>query len=262
MSLVHQRYDEVCIRWMFHQRILSDDHFFFLNFQGSSFITRISNLCLALPVLSSSWVQSVVFFLQSQHSKSKHYVFPVCSVSVQSLSHVWLFTTPWTAAHQASLSITNSWSLLKLMSSQLVIPSNHLILFCPLLLPSVFPIIRSFPVSQFFTSGGQSIGISASASVLPVNIQDWFPLGLTGLNSLQSKGLSSLLQHHSSKGINSSKIPVHQYFVNFFLFVKLQPIPPIPFSAMLSVQSIQVEVVFLKCWKIHVFMYTFLQWFI
>ena len=101
------------------------------------------------------------------------------SVSVQSLSRV-LFGTPWTAVHQASLSITNSRSLLKLMSIELVMPSNHLILCPPLLLPSIFPSIRSFPMSQFFSSGGQSIGVSASASVLPMNIQDWSPLGWTG----------------------------------------------------------------------------------
>ena len=65
--------------------------------------------------------------------------------------------------------------------------------------PQSFPASGSFPLSQFFTSGGQSIGVSASASVLPVNIQDWSPLGWTGWTSLQSKGLSSLLQHHSSK---------------------------------------------------------------
>ena len=75
---------------------------------------------------------------------------------------------------QASLSITISWSLLKLLSVESVMPSNHLVLCCLLLLlPSVFPSIRVFPVSQFFASGGQSIGVSASASVLPVNIQDW-----------------------------------------------------------------------------------------
>ena len=62
-----------------------------------------------------------------------------------------------------------------------------------------FPVSGSFPMSQFFTSGGQSIGVSASASVFPMNIQDWFPLGLTGWISLQSKGLSRVLQHHSSK---------------------------------------------------------------
>ena len=80
--------------------------------------------------------------------------------------------TPWTAAIQASLSITNFWSLLKLISIELVMPSNHLILCRPLLLlPSIFPSIRVFPMSQFFTSGGQSIGVSASASVLLMNIQ-------------------------------------------------------------------------------------------
>ena len=69
-----------------------------------------------------------------------------------------------------------------------------------LLLPSIFPISGSFPTSWLFVSGGQSIGASASATVLPVNIQAWFPLGLTGLISLQSRGLSrSLLQHHSLK---------------------------------------------------------------
>ena len=82
-------------------------------------------------------------------------------------------------------------SLLKLLSIESVIPSNRLILSCPLLLlPSIFPASGSFPVSQFFTLGGQSIGVSASASVLPMNIQDWFPLVLTGWISLQSKGLS------------------------------------------------------------------------
>jgi len=84
------------------------------------------------------------------------------SPSVQWLSRVWLFVTPWIAACQASLSITNSKSLLKLMSIQLVMPSNHLILCRPLLLlPSIFPALRSFLMSQFFTSCGQSIGASA-----------------------------------------------------------------------------------------------------
>ena len=109
--------------------------------------------------------------------------------SIQSLSHVWHFATLWTAARQAFLSITNSWSLFKLMSIKSVMPCNHLILCHPLLLlPSgSFPASGSFPVTQFFTSGGQSIG--ASASVLPMNTQDWFPLGWTGWISLQSKGL-------------------------------------------------------------------------
>ena len=76
-----------------------------------------------------------------------------------------------------------------------VMPSNHLILYRPLLLlPSIFPIIRTFLMSKFFTSVGQSIGASASASVFPVNIQGWFPLEL----SIQGT-LKSLLQHHNSK---------------------------------------------------------------
>ena len=94
-----------------------------------------------------------------------------CISSVQSLSHVRLFVTPRTAARQASLSITNSWSLLKHTSIESVMPSSHLILCRPLLLHS-FPASGSFPRSQFFASGGQSIGVTASASVLPINIQD------------------------------------------------------------------------------------------
>ena len=116
--------------------------------------------------------------------------------SVQSLSRVQLFVTPWNAARQASLSITNSQNLLKLMSIESVMPSNHLILCRPLLFPpSIFPSIRCFPINQFFASSGQNIGVSASASILPMNIQDWFPLGLTGLSSLQSKGLSRVFSN-------------------------------------------------------------------
>ena len=92
--------------------------------------------------------------------------------------------------HQSSLSFTISLRLLKLMSIESVMPYNHLILCHPLLLlPSILPSIRVFSMSQLFASGGQSTGASASASVLPINIQGWFPLGLTGLFSLQSKGL-------------------------------------------------------------------------
>ena len=92
--------------------------------------------------------------------------------SVQSLSHVQLFVTPWSAAHQASLSITNSQSLPKLMSIESVMPFNHLILCHPLLSTSSFPASGSFQMSQLFTSGGQSIRFSASTSVLPMNVQD------------------------------------------------------------------------------------------
>ena len=108
--------------------------------------------------------------------------------AVQSLSHVWLFATSWTTAHQVSLSFTITWSLLKFMTIESVMPSNHLILCYSLLsCPKSFPASGSFPMSQLFTPGGQSIGTS---SVLPMNIQSWFPLGWTGWISLQSKGLS------------------------------------------------------------------------
>ena len=91
--------------------------------------------------------------------------------SVQSLSHVQLFANPWTAACQASLFITSFQSLFKLMSMELVMPSNHLVL-CHSLLLSNFPASGSFPRSLFFASSDQSIGVSISESVLPMNIQD------------------------------------------------------------------------------------------
>ena len=118
---------------------------------------------------------------------------PVQFSSVQLLSCVQLFASPRTAAHQASLSITNSWSFLKLMSNEMVMPSKHLIPFSSRL--QSFPASGSFLMSQFFASGGQSIGVSASTSVLPMNIQDWFPLGLTGWISLQSKELSRVFSN-------------------------------------------------------------------
>ena len=121
--------------------------------------------------------------------------------SVQLLSRVQLFVTPWTAACQASLSITNSQSLLKPMSIESVRPSNHLILCCPLLLPpSIFPSIKVFSNESVLRIRWTKYWIFSFKSVLPMNIQDWPPLGWTGWISLQSKGLSkSLLQHHSSK---------------------------------------------------------------
>ena len=124
--------------------------------------------------------------------------------SVQSLGGVRLFPTPWRASPQVSLSITNSRSLLKLMSIESEMPSNYCILCHPLLLlPSNFPTSRSFPMSQFFTSGGQSIGASASASVLPMNIQDWFPFGLTRLISQQSRNSQESSPTPQFKSINS-----------------------------------------------------------
>ena len=104
--------------------------------------------------------------------------------------------------------LTVSWSLLRFVSIELVMLSNHLIFCHPLLLPSIFPSISSFPVSWLFTSGGQCIG--ASALVLPMKIQDWFPLGLTGLSSLLSKGLSRVC--------SSTKVLKHQSSALHFLY--------------------------------------------
>ena len=116
--------------------------------------------------------------------------------SVQSLSHVRLFATPRTPARQASLSITNSQSLLKLMSVESGMPSNHLILCLPLIsLLQSSPASESFQMSQFFASGSQNIGAPASALILTMNIQNLFPLGLTGWISLLSKGLSRVLSN-------------------------------------------------------------------
>ena len=121
--------------------------------------------------------------------------------SVQSLSCVWLFATPWITAHQASLSITNSQSPPKPMSIELVMPSNHLILCHPFSsCPQSFPSSGSFQMTQLFASGGQSIRVSASVSVLLMNSQGWSPLGWTGWISFQSKRLSRVLSSVWRKG--------------------------------------------------------------
>ena len=126
-------------------------------------------------------------------------------VVVQSLSHVWLFAIPWAAACQASMSFTGSQTLLKFMSIESVMPSNHLIHYHPVLLLLLsFPASGSFPMSQYFTSGGQSIGASASTSILSMSIQGWFPWGLTGLISLLSKGISRVF--------SNTTVQKHQFF--------------------------------------------------
>ena len=125
--------------------------------------------------------------------------------SVQLLSRVQLSATPRTAAHQASLSITNSRSLLKLMSIESVMPSNHLILCHPLLLPpSIFPSIRVFSKDSDLCTRWPKYGVSASGPVLPMNVQDWSPLGWTGLISLLSKGFSRLF--------SNTTVQKHQFF--------------------------------------------------
>ena len=187
-----------CTVWSGHHCMWSGALLSFLgiNLQGSrSYQQHLGSFSTEnIPdLIICTWNQSFQILLI--HGK-----LPVQFGSVQSLSHVQLFVAPWTAAHQASLSITSSWSLPKLMSIESVMPSNHLILCHPLLLlPSVPPSIRVFSNESAFTSGGQSIGVSASASVLPMNTQDWSPLGWTGWIFLQSKRPSSLLQCNSSK---------------------------------------------------------------
>ena len=125
--------------------------------------------------------------------------------SVQSLSRVWLFVTPWTAAHQASLSITNSRSSLKLTSIKSVMPSSHLILCRPL-----FLLPPSLPASVFSNESTLHMRwpkywSSALVSFLPKNIQDWCPSEWTGWISLQSKGLSRVFSRTPwFKSINSS----------------------------------------------------------
>ena len=121
-------------------------------------------------------------------------------VVVQLPSCVHLFGTPWTAACQASVSFTISQSLLKLMSIELMMPSNHLVLcHLLLLLPSIFPSISIFSNESALRIRWPYIWALPSASALPMNIQSWFPLRLTAVISLLCKGLSHLLQHHSSK---------------------------------------------------------------
>ena len=132
-------------------------------------------------------------------------VWNVPNQSDQLLSRVQLFPTPWTAAHQPSLSINNSQNLVKFMRIKSVMPSNHLILCRPFLcLPSILPASGSFQMSQFIASGGQSTGVSALTLVLPMNIQERFPLGWTGWISLQSKGLSRVF--------SITTVQKHQFF--------------------------------------------------
>ena len=152
----------------------------------------ISSSVIPLSFHLQSFPASGSFQISQFFASGNQSIWVLASASIQFSSVAQSCPTlcdPRTTAHQASLSITNSQSLLKLMSIQSVMPSNHLILcHSLLLLPSIFSSIKVFSMSQFFTSGSQTIGASSSASVLPMNIQDWFPLGWTGFISLQSKG--------------------------------------------------------------------------
>ena len=125
--------------------------------------------------------------------------------SVQSLSRVWLFVTPWIAARQVSLSITIFRRSLRLTSIESVMPSavsSSVVPFSSC--PQSFPASESFPMSQLFTWGGQSTGVSALASFLPKHTQDWSSLGWTGWISLQSKGFSRVF--------SNTTVQKHQFF--------------------------------------------------
>ena len=148
-------------------------------------------------------------------------------ISVQSLSHVRLFAVSWTAARQASLSITNSWSLLKFMSIEFVIPPNHLILCRPLLLPSAFPSIRVFFNESFLRVRWPKYW-NFSFNISPSNVQDWFPLVWTGWISLQSKGLSrvfsnTIVQKHQFFSTQLSLLEIHKNaIVNSLFFLNIK----------------------------------------
>ena len=147
--------------------------------------------------------------------------YTVLIIAVQSLSCVRLSATLWIAAHHAPLSSTVSWSLFKFMSIELMMVSNHLILCWPLLWPSIFPRIRVF--SNELARHIRWPNTGASASVLPMNIQGWFPLGLTGLISMQSKELSRVFSSTIVQSINSLALSflqspaltsIHDYWKN------------------------------------------------
>ena len=134
------------------------------------------------------WLNSMGIKNRATETNEKLLYSYAAVVVVQLLSRVLIFATPWTTACQASLFFTVSPSLLKFMPIESVMLSNHLILCRPFSsCPQSLPASGSFPTSQLFEIGGQSIGASASASILPMNIQGWFPLGLTCLISLLSR---------------------------------------------------------------------------
>ena len=148
-------------------------------FYLSNYLETISNLWGLFLTKQKAFI---IWLAYPRLRDSRYGAFLLSVQSVHLFSRVQLFVTPWTSACKASLSITNSRSLLKLMSIQLVMPSNRLILCCPLLLlPSIFPSIRVFSKEPLLWIRWPIIGVSASASVLPMNIQGWFSLGLTGL---------------------------------------------------------------------------------
>ena len=182
--------------------------------EGLFLVVQWLRICLAMQ---RTWVQSFVRELRSRMPwNNQTYVLQLKSPRIttrestvvvvdQSLSHVRLFVTPWTAAHQASLSFTISQ-----YSNSLIISFNHLISFISSSVtlfsscPQSFPASGSCPMSWLFISDSQSFGASALASVLPMNIQGWLPFGLTGLIYLLSKGLSRVF--------SNTTVQKHQFF--------------------------------------------------
>ena len=159
------------------------------NQKNNIFVKFLLKICLTLVLTCYSLFSSAQF----SHSAASHSLWPH---GMQHARPPWPTPTP------------RAYSLMSIMS---VMPSNHLILCCPLLLPpSIFPASGSFQMSQLFISGGQSIGVSVSTSVLPMNIQDWCPLGWTGWISLQSKGLSRVF--------SNTTVQKHQFSVLSFLY--------------------------------------------
>ena len=184
------------------------------NLRNKTLQVELSLFCIFFSVLLCV---PLMHFLYNTHTHARTYTYTLFCVSLtlhqwyhqfvavaQLLNYVQLFASTWMAWH-TPLSSSISLSLLKFMSIESVMLSIHLILCCPFSLKlQCFPASGTFSMSQHFASGGQSIGDSASASVLPVTIQGWFPLELTGLISLQSKELSGVF--------SSTTIQKHQFF--------------------------------------------------
>ena len=136
--------------------------------------------------------------IDKKHSLSRHQ-FSSVAQSCLTLCNPMDYSTPGFPVHHQLPELTQTHV------HRVMMPSNHHILCCPLLLqPSILPSITIFSNELFFSSGGQTFGVSASASVLPKNIQDRFPLGWTGLISLQSRGLSRIFSNTTIQSINSS----------------------------------------------------------
>ena len=167
---------------------------------NETFIIIFKNIEVIINII---FFDTSIFILYLKQYFAFTLIIPVQFSSVTQLC--WPFATPWIAACQASLSITNSQCLLKLISIESVMPSNHLILCSPLLLlPSIFPSIRVFSNESAVRIRWPKYWNFSSASVLPKSIQGWFPLALTGLISLLSKGLSRV--------ISSTTVWKHQFF--------------------------------------------------